>query len=91
MELAMRIVLAATGLLLAASPLLAQTPAVPKRGATIRDVNSTRVGVVDRVNADGSVQIIFASKFVTIPADKLTVTNNAVATSLTKAEVAKMR
>lgn len=65
--------------------------AAPKRGATLRDVKASRLGAIDRVNADGSVQIIFNSRFVTIPADKLVASSDGVATSLTKAEVSKLQ
>jgi hypothetical protein len=86
----MRLVLAAAALALLASPLAAETVA-PKRGTTLRDAKAARLGPIDRVNADGSVQIIFNSRFVTIPADKLTVGEKGVATLLTKAEVSKLR
>lgn len=86
-------VLAAT--LLSAPVLAAETTdaaaVAPKRGMTLRDAKATRVGSIDRVNADGSIQIIFNSKFVTIPADKLVATAEGVSTSLTKTEVSKLR
>lgn len=87
----MRFTLAFATLALVATPLAAQAsdPAV-KRGATLRDVKATRIGTIDRVNPDGSVQVIFNSKFVVIPADKLVVTSGTVATSLSKAEVSKL-
>ncbi|MDB5714603.1 MAG: hypothetical protein JWO15_2000 [Sphingomonadales bacterium] len=87
----MRIAIALTTLALIATPVLAQTALSPKRGATLRDVNATRLGTIDRINGDGSVQIIFNSKFVTIPANKLVVAQDAVSTSLTKSEVSKLR
>lgn len=96
----MRIVTALAAAVFAAAPLSAATleatgtsPATtiaPKRGATVRDAKSSRLGTIDRVNADGSVQIIFESKFVTIPADKIVTTQDGVSTSLTKAEVSKL-
>ena len=92
----MRIIFALAAVALTASPVLAAemtatasaTSAVlAKRGAMLRDVKGLRLGAIDRVNADGSVQIIFNSKVVTIPADKLVVASTGVATSLTKPEV----
>lgn len=62
-----------------------------KRGSTLRDAKNVRLSLIDRVNIDGSVTIIFNSKFVTIPADKLAVIDSVVTTSLTKSEVAKLR
>lgn len=87
----MRFLIAAAALGLVAAPLMAQTalPAI-KTGATLRSSGNVRIGTVDRVNADGSVQVIYNSRFVTIPADKLTLVDNVVITSLTKAEVAKL-
>ncbi|MET0377204.1 MAG: hypothetical protein ABW128_23465 [Rhizorhabdus sp.] len=94
----MRLFLALAATTLALSPAIISSAnaaegsaAAAKRGATLRDANGTRLGTIDRINADGSVQIIFNSKFVTIPADKLVSSESGVATSLTKTEVAKLR
>ncbi|QKS00331.1 hypothetical protein F9288_12370 [Sphingomonas sp. CL5.1] len=95
----MRIVIALAAAVLTAGPLSAApeatgtSPAATvalKRGATLRDAKSIRLGTIDRVNADGSVQIIFDSKFVTIPADKIVTSQDGASTSLTKAEVSKL-
>jgi len=91
----MRFALAIAATMFVAAPLAAESvatsgPVAPKRGATLRDAKATRLGTIDRVNADGSVQIIFNEHFVTIPADKLIVAKDGVATSLTKAEVSKL-
>jgi hypothetical protein len=91
----MRFILAFVATALIAAPLAAESVApsgtiAPKRGATLRDAKSLRLGTIDRVNADGSVQVIFDSHFVTIPADKLVVAADGVATSLTKAEVSRL-
>ncbi|WEK42407.1 MAG: hypothetical protein P0Y64_13540 [Candidatus Sphingomonas colombiensis] len=93
----MRLVIALSAAVFVATPLAAATldatPATtvaPKRGATLRDANATRLGTIDRVNADGSVQIIFNAKFVTIPADKIVASQDGVTTSLTKAEISKL-
>lgn len=92
----MRLVLAIAAAVLIAAPLAAESVATsgavaPKRGATLRDAKAVRLGTIDRVNADGSVQIIFNAHFVTIPADKLVSAQDGIATSLTKAEVSKLR
>lgn len=95
----MRIIVAIAAAALIAAPALAadasatgatSSVAAPKAGATLRDAKGIRLGPIDRVNGDGSVQIIFDSKLVTIPADKLVASPNGVATSLTRVEVYKL-
>jgi len=81
-------------LIVAAVAALTATSAMadaPRPGQVIRDSGNARVGNVDRVNADGSVRLIYDSRFVTIPADKLEVKDNAVLVSLKKNEIAKIR
>lgn len=82
--------------LIAATPLAASAqdatvPAQVRQGQTLRDANLARLGTIDRVLADGSVQIIYSSHFATIPASSLSVENGVVKTSLTRKEVAKLR
>jgi hypothetical protein len=60
-------------------------------GQTLHDAANARVGVVDQVNSDGSVRIIFNSHFVTIPADKVSNTNGVAVTSLARDDLAKIR
>ncbi|WP_448578656.1 hypothetical protein [Thermaurantiacus sp.] len=77
-----------------AGPSLAQDAAAMlelRPGQTVRDPANARLGKIDRVNADGSVRIIFEERFVIIPADKLVVHNGNVTTSLTRREVARLR
>lgn len=62
-----------------------------RQGQTLRDANMARLGPVNRVLADGSVQIIHNSRFVTIPADSLSVEDGKAKTSLTRKEVSRMR
>ena len=64
---------------------------VVKPGRTLRDSANTRLGKIDQVNADGSVRIIFDARFVTIPADTISVSGSEPVTSLTKREVSKLR
>lgn len=94
----MRISLSIAGaILLASTPVLAQDAAAPaavaqiRAGKVLRDVNAVRLGSIDRVNADGSVKIIFESRFVTVPADTLTVVDGGAVTSLSKKDVRKLR
>lgn len=76
---------------LAATAAYADAPAV-KAGKTLRDASNIRLGRIDKVNEDGSVRIIYDSRFVTVPADKVVVAENGDAsTTLTKREVSKLR
>lgn len=94
----MRIILAIAIATLVATPALADpgvtgttlSTAQPKAGATLRDAKGFELGPIDRVNADGSVQIIFDAKLVTIPAARLVASPKGVATSLTRVEVYKL-
>jgi hypothetical protein len=91
-EIIMRIMLALAAVALTATPLLAETTqATVKRGAVLRDAKKLPVGTVDRVNADGSIQIIFGPRVVVIPAEKIVIAQNDVSTTLTKMEVARLR
>ena len=76
-----------------AAPASAQSASalVAKPGQTLRDVKATRLGVIDRVNADGSLRLIVGSRIVTVPAETVAVTDAGVTTSLSKRDVAKLR
>ena len=67
------------------------TADVVKPGRTLRDASNARLGKIDQINADGSVRIIFDARFVTIPADTISVAGGEPVTSLTKREVSKLR
>lgn len=98
-DIIMRFTIAIAALALLASPVLAQAPAADtgaapalvKRGATLHDSQSLRIGTIDRVNSDGSIQVMLKEKFVTIPADKLLVSADDVRTTITRSEVSKLR
>lgn len=62
-----------------------------KPGRTIRDAGNLRLGKIDRVTDDGSVRLIFNSRFVTIPASTLSANEGNLVTSLTKREVSRLR
>lgn len=87
----MRIILALAAVALVATPLLAETVPAVKRGAVLRDAKKMPLGTVDRVNVDGSIQIIFGPRVVVIPAEKIVVAQNDVSTTLTRLEVARLR
>lgn len=95
-------ILIATAVALLSVPAIAQdapaAAAVPaastdaiKAGLMLRDASNVRVGKIDRVNEDGSVKIIFNSRFVTVPADTLRVVDGGASTTLTKREIARLR
>lgn len=77
------------------SPAVAQSvdsaqPVAAKRGSTVYDSTSTRLGSVLAVRKDGAVVITFRSDTVTLPATSLSVVGGKLTTSLTRAEVAKL-
>jgi hypothetical protein len=57
------------------------------KGQMVEAANGAPLGVVYRVAADGSPQIMFDGKLVTIPASTLSSSNGKLVTSLTKAAV----
>ena len=75
--------------LAATAPAFAQADAVSKN-QTIFDVEGKRVGKVTRVLEDGSVLVIYKGKVVRIAADTLNTSDEKVATSLTKRELARL-
>lgn len=62
-----------------------------RSGQILRDINALRIGPVDKVNADGSVQVIFESRFVTIPASDVSVVQGNVISTLSRKEISKLR
>lgn len=88
----MRVTLLAAAMLAIAAPAFADDAATSlKAGQILRDANNLRLGQIDRVGPDGSVQIIFGSRFTTIPANTITVVEGKPVTSLTKKEVAAIK
>jgi len=71
----------------AAQAVVSQADAV-KVGRVLKDSAGKSVGKIDRVNPDGSVRLIMGDKFVTVPADKMTVTGDSPSTLLSKRELA---
>lgn len=59
-------------------------------GTKLVDASGAKIAFVDRVNADGSVSVIYEGRYLTIPANTLTAQDNVVKTSLTKADVRKL-
>lgn len=53
--------------------------------------NGARLGAVYRVTSDGSAQLIVDGKMVTIPANTISVVDGKLQTSLSKADVRKLR
>lgn len=80
-----------TALLLTAVPAAAQVVTEgPKAGQVLFGANNSRIGVVDRVLADGSVRVIVGEKLVTVPASTLSVAAGKPVTTLTKTEIRKL-
>ncbi len=76
------------------APVMAETTSAAadiQTGRVLRDSANVRLGKIDRVNPDGSVRIILDERFITIPAETLSVNNGEVTTSLTKKEVTRLR
>ncbi len=69
----------------------ASTAADVQAGRILRDASNARLGKIDRVNSDGSVRIIFNARFVTLPADTISVVNGEPTTSMTKRDISKLR
>jgi hypothetical protein len=61
------------------------------KGQMLVSSNGARLGVVYRVNADGSPQIIIDGKMVTIPAATLSSSNGKLVTSLSRSAVSELR
>jgi len=60
------------------------------KGQMIESASGARLGVVYRVAADGSPQIMFDGKLVTIPASTLSSSNGKLITSLSKSAVSEL-
>lgn len=87
----MRIFIAAVAILVAA-PAFSQTAgSAAKRGDVVFDAGKHRVGTIARIEKDGSIQVIVDDRVVLIPVDKVIFADNAVSTTLTKAEVGHLR
>jgi hypothetical protein len=80
----------------AAVPAAAQTeaPSTPAtaqvtatKGQMLHSADGGRLASVNKVNDDGSVQIIIDGKVVTVPANTLSAPNGELTTSLTKNQV----
>ena len=86
----MRYAIIATILALGSAPAFAAdatAATVAHSGDMLRDANNVRLGAVNAVNKDGSVGLIFESRYVTVPGDSLTVIGGKLTTKLTKAQV----
>lgn len=64
---------------------------VVKAGKMVVDAKGARLAPVLRVSGDGSPQIIFQGKVVTIPVSTISVVEGKLTTSLSKADVLAMR
>lgn len=80
---------------LVATPVFAETLTTPEpvkaQGKLLFDAAGSRLGVVDRVEADGSADILLDGRVIKIPAGTLTFASGKLSTSLKKAEVVALR
>jgi hypothetical protein len=78
----------------AADAAVAQSAAEPvaavSKGQMVEGANGARLGVVYRVASDGSPEIMFDGKLVTIPHSTLSSSNGKLVTTLSKADVSKL-
>jgi hypothetical protein len=68
----------------------APAPVKLTSGQVLRDVDMNKLGPISQVNGDGSVQIIYEQRLVTIPAASLSVVDGKAKTSLSRKDLAKL-
>jgi hypothetical protein len=66
------------------------SPVVAHQGDMLRDINNVRVGSVDSVNKDGSVSVIYNSRYITVPAASLSIVNGKLTTRLAKTDLGSL-
>jgi hypothetical protein len=69
----------------------AAAPAAATKGDMLHSADGSRLGEVDRVGSDGSVQLIFDGKVVTVPGATLSMQGGELTTSLKKNEVMNLK
>jgi len=77
---------------------MAQTSETPQtsasapaaKGMTVVAANGFRIGTVYRVAADGSAEVIYDGKVVTIPVSTLSTTGGKLVTTLSRSEVSHL-
>lgn len=60
-------------------------------GKMLYSANGQRVASIYRVNAEGAAQVILNGRLVTVPSSSVSDVNGKVTTSLTKAELSRIR
>ena len=89
----MRALLSLALLVLSPAAASAQAPAAAATahvGQMLRDASGGRIGAVTEVYKDGSVQVIYNSQLVTIPAASLATTDGKLTTSLTRKQLSQL-
>lgn len=91
----MRFIVVALALAAVSAPVIAAdqptaVDVVAHPGDMLRDANNVRLGSVNTIAKDGSVGIIYNSRFVTVPAATLSVVNGKLTTKLTKSDVSAL-
>lgn len=59
-------------------------------GQVLRDVDMNKLGPISQINGDGSVQIIYEQRLVTIPAASLSVVDGKAKTSMSRKDLSKL-
>ena len=81
--------------LVLAGPVFAETLSAPgadaARGKILLDAAGSRLGTIDRVEADGSADILLDGRVIKVPGATLTIAGGKVSTSLKKSEVIALR
>lgn len=70
---------------------VAGAAAIAEKGKMLVSANGARLGIIYRVNPDGSAQLIIDGKMVTVPASSISNVDGKLTTSLTKSEVLALR
>jgi len=73
------------------SVLPAAADGVATKGAMLHSADGVRLGEIDRIQSDGSVQLIFEGKVVTVPASTLSLQDGSLLTSLKKTDVMNLK
>lgn len=84
---------ASAALMIASAPAMAQGSAtVPvSTGKTVYDSEGHKVGRIYRVTSEGNLQIILNGRMVTVLASTLSDTNGKITTSVSRADLTRMR
>jgi hypothetical protein len=86
-------VVIAAALAITSAPAVAQNtaPAAIATGKTLYDGGGRKVGAIYRVTAEGNPQVILNGMLVTVPSSTISDANGKITTSLSRADLGRMR